>query len=161
MFHHNISRDVYVDIAMAPVAAGTGDTQSGIVIDTSGFEAILFVVYIGTITSTGTATIQVQYGNASNGGDMANVPVPPSGYPETYNIVGSSAVAVPTTGENLGYLSVELHRPTKRYARVQVIRATANVVINGAIVLMARDAFLPPAQGANMGNVTPQVIVSP
>lgn len=161
MFFHNITRHLYVDVAMAPVSAGAaGTAQNGIVIDTSTWESIVFVAYLGTTGGGFTgATIQVQYGNASNGSDMANVPVPAN--PETYNITPTSYVTVPSGGASLGYLSVELHRPTKRYARIVITPAGGTLTINGAFVLMGKGGFEPPAQGASMGNVTPQVFVSP
>lgn len=159
MNFHNISRHIFADIAMAPVAAGTGDTQNGLIIDTLGYESILFAVYIGPIVAGGSAVIQPQYGTLANGSDQANLPAP--GVAESYNVIPSTAVNVPQTGQNQGWLSVEIHRPTKRYVRITVQRVAQNVTINGAVVLMARGAFLPPAQGVTMGNVTPPVIVSP
>ena len=148
MFLHNVTRTVYTDIAMAPVAAGTGDTQTGDIIDTAGWESIAFVVYFGTLSAGAVTTIEVQYGSQSNGSDMA--------------AIANSSVSVPqSTGSNQGFLSAEVYRPTKRYLRVAVVRATANAVINGGIVLMGRGGFLPPPQGVNMGNATPAVLVSP
>jgi hypothetical protein len=146
MFNHNITRHLDIDIAMAPVAAGTGDTQTGITIDTAGFESFVFMVYFGTITSTAVTTVKLQAGALANASDMADVT--------------NATVSVPDTGDNLGWLSVEIHRPTKRYWRVAVVRATANAVINGAIVILGRSAIQPPAIGATMGNVTPTVLVS-
>lgn len=161
-FYHNITRHLYLDNALpTPVSNGAaGTAQYTSIIDTEGYESIAFAVAIG---STGSgfsgATIQVQYGNASNGTDMANVPVP--SVPETYNTSGSSSVAVPSGGASLGYLSVELHRPTKRYVRLAITPAGGTMSINGAFVAMARGILEPPSQGVAMGNVTPQVIVSP
>ena len=72
-YQHNVSRNVYNDIAMAPVAAGTGDTQNGIIIDTAGYESIQFTVYFGALTAGAVTTLKVQYGNAANGSDMDHV----------------------------------------------------------------------------------------
>lgn len=147
MMFHNIHSQVKLDRAMDAVAAGTGDTQNGDVIDTAHYESILFAVYFGVITATAVTTIKVQEGNASDGSDMADI--------------ANSSVSVPDTGDSKLWLSYEIHRPTKRYLRVTVTRATANAVINGAFVMLARGGFLPPAQGANAGNVCPGTIVSP
>ncbi len=147
MFKHNVSRTIYTDIAMAPVAAGTGDTQTGLTIDTAGYESVVFLVYFGAITATAVTTIKLQYGNASDLSDVADI--------------ANSSISVPDTGDNEGWLSVEVFRPTKRYLRVAVVRATANAVINGAVVLMGRATIQPPVQGVTMGNVAPAVLVSP
>lgn len=148
MFNHNVTRNLYVDIAMSPVTAGTGDTQTGLTIDTLGCESIVFLVYLGTLTASAVTTIKLQYGSASDLSDAVDVP--------------NSSISVPqSTGGGKGWLTVEVHRPTKRYMRVAVVRATANAVINGAFVLMGRGGNLPPVQGATMANVTPTVLVSP
>ncbi len=148
MMNHNVTRNIAIDVAMAPVAAGTSDTQNGLTIDTLGHESIVFVVFLGTLTATAVTTIKLQYGALANASDMADITL--------------ATVSVPqSTGSNLGWLSVEVHRPTKRYLRVCVTRATANAVINGAIVLMGRRGHLPPTIGTTMGNVNPTVLVSP
>lgn len=161
MVYHNISRHTYVDEAIAPVASGAaGTAQNGYTIDTAGYESILFVVLLGASGAGFTgATIQLQYGNASNGSDMANVPVP--SVTETGQTPQVSVINVPSTGQNLGYLAIELFRPTKRYARVVVTPAGGTLTINGGVVLMGRGGFQPPVQGTNMGNVVPGVLVSP
>ena len=145
MDKHDFS-GVKKDIAMAPVAAGTTDTQVGLTIDTLGYETITFVVYLGAITSTGTATIKLQADTASGMGTVADV--------------ANSSVVVDDTGGGKGYESITIHRPTKRYVRVAVTRATANVVINGAFVILGRAGVQPAAQGTTMGNVNPGVLVS-
>jgi hypothetical protein len=105
-------------------------------------------VNFGTLTAGAVTTLKLQYGNAANGSDMADV-------------AGSSISIPQSTGSGQTFLSVELHRPTKRYARVAVVRSTANAVINSGFVLLGRGGYLPPAQGVNAGNVTPAVLVSP
>lgn len=161
MFYRNISRHIYVDEAIAPVSAGAaGTAQNGYTIDTSGYESILFLISLGATGAGFTgATIQLQYGNASNGSDMANVPVP--SITETGQTAQSSAINVPAGGQNLGYLAIELFRPTKRYTRVVVTPAGGTLTINGGFLLMGRGALQPPGQGTNMGNVVPGVLVSP
>jgi hypothetical protein len=148
MFQHNISRVLFSDRAMVPVAAGTGDTQNGDTIDTAGYESIVFLVYLGTLTSGAVTTIKLQYGSASDASDMADIT--------------SGSVSVPqSTGGGKVWWSVEVHRPTKRYLRVCVVRATANAVINGAVVLMGRAAIQPTQQGTNAAGFVPTVLVSP
>lgn len=161
MFYHNITRHIYVDDAIAPVSAGAaGTTQYSNIIDTAGYESIVFVPLLGATGGGFTgATLQLQYGTQAGGGDMANVPVP--AITETGQAAQSSSVAVPSGGASLGYLSVELFRPTKRYVRLAITPAGGTLTIVGGVVLMARGAFQPPVQGTNMGNVTPGILVSP
>ncbi len=147
MFFHNISRQLLIDRGIGTVAVGTSDTQCGDIIDTLGYETIIFGVAFGAIVNTAVTTIKVQYGNNSNGSDMADI--------------SGATVSVADTGDNLVWLSNEVYRPTKRYVRLTVTRSVANSTINGGFVLMARGDFLPPVIGANAGNTQPTVIVSP
>jgi hypothetical protein len=65
------------------------------------------------------------------------------------------------TGGNRMWLSNEIHRPTRRYVSLNIVRSTANVAINGGSVLMARGAWQPPVLAPNSGNVEPPILVSP
>lgn len=146
MIKHTITQTIKTDIAMAPVAAGTTDTQTGITIDTLGYESVVFLVYFGAITANAVTTIKIQADSDSAMGTVADV--------------AGSSISVPVAGASKGWLSVEIHRPTKRYLRVAVTRATANAVINGAIVMLGRAGVQPPEIGVTMGNSSPAVLVS-
>jgi hypothetical protein len=138
---------------MSPVAAGTGDTQTGDIIDTFGWESIAFGVSFGALTAGAVTGLKVQYGNQANGSDMADVAGSPISIPQA-------------TGSNQVWWSAEIYRPTKRYLRVAVVRATANAVINAAMVMMFRSLIGPPTQGPNAGNggggpAGPPILISP
>lgn len=145
MFKHNITRTLGFDVAVPATAAGS-TSVNGNTIDTLGYESVAFLVYFGTLTSTAVTGIKIQAGDKSDASDMADVP--------------NSAVAVADSNSGKGVLSAEIHRPTKRYLRAVVTRATANAVINGGIVILGRADVQPAAIGANMVNATPPVLVS-
>ena len=145
MFNHNISRNVDIRRAQAPVAAGTDDTQAGLTIDTLGYESVLLAIDFGTITAGAVTDVRLQHGAASDASDMADI--------------AGSKVTVAADQDNLLVLA-EVHRPTKRYLRLLTTRATANAVINGGFALLARGATLPPAKHASVSNAC-KVIASP
>jgi hypothetical protein len=147
--NHNVTRNLFIDRAFQPIAAGTGDTQYGDVIDAWGWEAISFTVYLGALAAGALTTLKVQYGNAANGSDMADIP--------------NSSLSVPqATGGGLVWLLPEIYRPTKRYLRAAVVRGgTGSIAINSGQVQMMRPFTAPPNQGVNCGNVTPNIIISP
>ncbi|MDG3003242.1 hypothetical protein [Paludisphaera mucosa] len=142
MFRHNITRVVGIDVAIDPVAAGATDAN-GKVIDTLGYESIAFAINIGTITSTAVTGLKIQSGALANGSDMADV--------------AGSAVAIADTQSNKVAWSAEVHRPSKRYVRVVVTRATANAVVAGGVAILGRAGYQPAAAGANQAATTPAV----
>ena len=119
MFFQNITRHIYMDVAMAPVAAGTGDTQNGLIIDTSNFESIVFLLYVGAISRpagrprsrSSTATERRRRHGQRPRADDRRRPI---------TLREARPWPITAAGASMGWLSVELHRPTKRYARITV-----------------------------------------
>lgn len=147
MFQHQITRQLAPAVAIAAVAAGTGDSQNGNTIDTQGAESIAFAIQFGVITASAVTTLKIQAGSASNASDMADIP--------------GATVAVPVSASTTVVWAPEIHRPTKRYLRVVVVRATANAVIAGGVALLGRQQIEPPAATSTQGGVTtPPALVS-
>lgn len=146
MQNHQITRNIDIRRAFAPVAAGTGDTQDSTVIDTLGYESIVFMVHFGAIVTGAATDVRLQHGDASDGSDAADV--------------AGSKVTVADDQDNLIVLSCEVHRPVKRYIRARVTRAAQNSTINGGYVLLARGEVRPPAKHSTVSN-TATVLVSP
>lgn len=122
--------------AMNPAAAGTGDTLTGITIDTQNQQRATFSLSMGTITGGAVTTAKLQQGNLANGSDMADVE--------------GSAISIPDTGDDLLYL-LEIQRPRGRYVRLVVTRATANAVVNGAQCVLSGVSKSPVTQDADVG----------
>lgn len=97
-------------------AAGT-TTITTDVIDLAGVQGgVIFDYLLGTVTSTGTGSIQLQTSDASGSG-FAN-----EGTAVTYADTDSGKLIV-----------IGLARPTKRYARLVNTRATANSVVTSLV----------------------------
>lgn len=140
----------------APVAAGTSDTQTFTEIDTQGFESCVITVVLGTITGSGTATLRAKGSNTSS--------TYGSGTVDLFQVPGTSTVASAAasgSGDSNKVLTLEIYRPGRRYIRPEVVRATANVVIDSIVVELfnpipnslqtqaAADGYATVVQGAS------------
>jgi len=104
-------------------AAGT-TAVNGSAVDTQGFESCRFVALLGTLTATQVTSIKIQGSDdgSTNWVDM------------TGTLVGPAA-----DGDGNKILISEIYKPSKRYVRCAVNRATANAVIDGVIA----ELFVP------------------
>lgn len=130
----NIAKDVQIKRAIAPAAAGA-TTLNGVTIDTQGAESIGFAVILGDGVITGTVQAKVQEGAASDASDMADVS-------------GCAGAVVTSDGTNTDnkLLILEAVKVTKRYARVVLVRAVANHVVEGGVALLHGYHRLPVTQ---------------
>ena len=139
------SKDFKFVLAMDAVAAGTGDTQVGNTIDTDGFDNCAFIAIVGTVTATGTAQLKAGGGAASNGSDKSD-------------IAGSAGGGATLTASNTMAL-LDIIKPQQRYLTPEIVRATANVVINGVVAVLYNGRTRPVVEDASLAQVT--ALVSP
>lgn len=139
----NLSKNVQITRVMNGVVAGTDDTQSGTVLDMANWDGVVFIGLIGAITATGTATLQAQQGTLANGSDMATL----TGDVDYTADDGNKAAVL------------DVYRPQERYVRAQIVRATANVVIDGVIAIQYKGRKGPVTNGATVVGTT--LAVSP
>lgn len=123
-----------VQVALAAVSAGTS-TQTGTTIDTQGYDGVLIIGLIGTVTSTGVPALIAKSGNASNMSDEAAM-------------TGGTATGDDTMSGKA--LVVNVHRPLKRYVRGVITRTTANVVINGMVYILYRGRKRPETKDSTV-----------
>lgn len=115
-------KKITVDGTNYSLTAGTGDTSNSTVVDTQGYEGVVFVLDVGAVTATGTVDTQVQQGAASNMSDGAD-------------LLGSNSTQL-TASDDDKLIMTTICRPQERYVRCQTIRATANAVINALHVYL-------------------------
>lgn len=109
--------------ATGTTAAGTG-AVNGATIDVANYDCVSAIVRLGTMADTATGNVRMQESNSNTGGwsDVANARV---------DFSHTNAL----DQANHSYV-VELIKPTRRYARVVISRATANTqVLAGHYVL--------------------------
>lgn len=126
--------NLYVINAFNIQTISSDTTTSGVIIDTQGFDSLLFAIQSGTIT-TGTITPVLEDGDAANLSDAADVA-------DAYLKPLESAAAFAVTDDNIvkriAYLG------TKRYVRLKLVTAgsTANLVV-GATAILANAESKP------------------
>ncbi len=91
-------------------AAGVTTINSAVV-DMAGFDGVVFLTNAGTIVATGTAAIKVQQDTVVGLGSAAD-------------LAGSGQSFIDTDDNKS--VAVDVKRPTKRYLRLVITRATAN-----------------------------------
>lgn len=107
MAHNFLSRTKVVKVADHS-ASGTSDVTSSI-IDTAGYEGVVFRTSLSTANATNTLKVQQSTENAT----------------DNMEDVAGTSVSSGTTNEDL---VVEVYRPTKRYLQVVVSRGAATTV---------------------------------
>ena len=119
----NLSPRIKIFKSKGTVAAGTS-TQLGTTIDMKGFRGCLVCCHLGTCTDTAVPWLKILEGTDS-GGSGATV------------IAGTSAQATALSG-NLDdkLIVVDVYRPAYRYLTPQLLRTTANVVLNSIIAVL-------------------------
>lgn len=141
----NLLKDVTITRVMNAVAAGT-TAQNSSVIDMSGWDGVTFILAVGTLTATQVTSLKCQQGNVSNLSDAADL---------AGTLVGPLA-----DGDSNKCLVLDIYRPTDRYVRAVVGRATANAVIDGVLAIQYRGRKSPVTQdtttiAANEQHVSP------
>ena len=130
----NLGNAVKFIRVMNSVAAGTGDTQTSSAVDTAGFDGCLFAVHLGAITATAVTTVKAQQSSDD-------------GATDAYADLAGSAQTPADTDDNKIVL-IDIFRPQERYLKALVVRATANVVIDGIDAILYNADVKPTVQDA-------------
>lgn len=110
------------------VAAGSTDSNTSAV-DMQNFEGVAFIAMFGTITTNAVTGIKVQQSDDN-------------GVADGWSDLAGSAQSIADGADN-DCLATEIVRPTKRYVRAVVTRATANAVIDSVIAIQTHPRKKP------------------
>lgn len=124
-------------------AAGTS-AVNGAIIDMADFEGVQFVVALGALTATQVTSLKAQHGDAANLSDAADM---------AGTLTGPALDA-----DSNKTLVLDVNRPTKRYIRVVVNRATANAVIDSGMALQYGPKKKPTTNDATTTSATKSVV---
>lgn len=130
----NLSKGVKVTRVLNAVVAGT-TAQNSSVIDMQGFEGVIFILTVGTLTATQVTSLKAQQGQAANLSDAADL---------AGSLVGPFA-----DGDSNKALILDVFKPQERYVRAVVNRATANAVIDGVIAIQYQAGKRPTTHDAS------------
>lgn len=128
----NLIKKLDLIIAEAPAAAGTTDLTSAW-IDTAGYEGVLFIYALGTITSGAVTVLKAQQAAASDGTGAAD-------------LEGTSVTIADTDDNKLFYIDV--YRPRERYVAAVLDRGTQNAVLDYGLAIRYGAKKLPVSQSS-------------
>lgn len=111
----NLGKEVKVSTAITPAAgvAGTADIN-GTILDMQNYEGVLMMCRLGVITANAATSVKAQQGAESNLSDAADLE--------------ATGITVADDDDNQLFV-IDLYRPTERYVRLVVDRATENAVV--------------------------------
>lgn len=146
----NLARIVTAVRSVNATAAGT-TAVNGAHVDMQGFDGVLFIMGVGTLTAGQVTALKAQGGAAVNDSDQAD-------------LVGAVSPNLADADSNK-LVFLDVYCPQQRYVRPVVLRATANAVIDFVIAILYQGAKLgyglasSPALDATLKSVT--VVASP
>lgn len=132
----NITKNQKIIKCVAPTAAGA-TAVNGTAIDMSGYETCLFMVGFGTITSGAVTSIKVQQDTTS-------------AMSTATDLTGTSVTVSDTSDDKI--FTVEVVKPTERYLRVVISRATQNAVIDYGVAILSGARKSPITADSTIGS---------
>lgn len=121
-------------------AAGTSAINSSN-IDFANCEGALIIVHVGAVVSGAATSIKLQGGATTS---------------PTTDLEGTSQTIADTDDDTIKY--IDIRRPSLRYARLVVSRATQNATIGSAVAILYGVRDNPTTQAAGVAG---EVFVSP
>ena len=115
------------------VAAGTTDSN-GTGLSMAGFDGVMFIAALGTITATGVQGLKAQQSDDD-------------GATDTYGDLTGTLVSAADDDDNK-LVILDIFQPGKLWVRPVVTRATANCVIDGVIAIQYGAANRPTTHDA-------------
>lgn len=143
----NLLKRVKITRVLDSQVAGTTDTLSSSILDMAGFDGVLFLLLLGDVTTNAVLTFQAQQNTANSGTGMAT-------------LAGTAAQsAAGASNQDNQVLALDVVKPTERYLRAQLVRATANAVVDGIIAIQYQGRLGPVTQSADV--LSEVVLASP
>lgn len=134
-----LSKEVKITQAITVTngAAGTTDIE-GVTLDMSGYDGVLMVVTFGAIVANAVTSIKAQQDSDSAMGSDAD-------------LEGTSQTVADDDDEQT--FVIDVYKPTERYVRLYVDRATQNATVASATYIQYRASKVPTAAHGSNVNV--------
>lgn len=137
------------------LAAGVdGGAINSTVIDTQGYSSLMIIATRGSSLDTGVWAVKLQHDTDVAMGTVADITLP------TTSVQTITDAATNKANRMVVY---DLHKPSKRYIRVQSQRTIANQALLSLVAVLYNPSFAPPAIVTTAGGhaATPIVINGP
>lgn len=135
---HGLLNNAEARWVKAAVAAANNTDSNSAIIDTSGYESVMFVVPVTASVATGVAKIQLEENDANADAGMTVV-----------DGAVASAVSGATNDLASKVLVVEYFKPRKRYVQAVITSTVANVAFGEMIAILV-PLQRPAQQGSTV-----------
>ena len=125
------------DKVLVATGAGTTDTLTGDILDLADCDSVIGVAVLGDVTINAVVTLKAYTGDEAALGDGA------------YETVTATVTATATSADDK-LLVLDIVKPGKRYCRFDLVRATANAVVDGIIGIRYNFRNIPTTQGSDV-----------
>jgi hypothetical protein len=138
-----LSNEVKMTVVQTGAVAGTTEVDTSI-LDMAGYDGVMFVAVLGTVTAGSVLAISVQQNALNQTGGMAAIVDGPSG--------ANAAAGLTDVGgaSSNGALAVDVFRPLSRYVRAALTRTTANAVVQTILAFQYKAKKRPTLQDASV-----------
>lgn len=139
----NLSTDVKIDkVANATAAGVTAVNSTGV--DMEGYDSVLFLVNAEAIVAGGAQSINAAQGDTLGG---------------SYTDLAGSGVTIADDDDNQAFW-VEVRRPSKRFVRLEIARATQNSAFGPIWAIRHRPNIKPQVNNV-VDTITGELHVTP
>ena len=135
----SLLQEAKFDKVLVATVAGDTDTLTGDIVDLQDCDSVLGIAILGDVASTAVVTLKAYTGDVATLTDGA------------YEAVTATVTATATSADNK-LLVLDIVKPGKRYVRFDVVRATANAVVDGVIAARYNFRVAPTTQPADVVN---------
>lgn len=117
------------------IVAGSSIDDDSAIVDTQGFDGVIFAVPITDSVQNGVATMTVEQNTLNSASGMAA-------------LSGAVATATSAANDDLNgkLLIVDVYRPRERYVRTNLASATANIAYGETIAILYSGIKFPITQ---------------
>lgn len=140
----DLGKDILISRVANAAAAGTSNVN-GTAVDMTGWDGVIFIAGVGTLTATQVTKLKAQQGAASDGSDGADL--------------ASSATSAMADGDSNKLLKIDIFRPQKKYVRPVLVRGTANAVLDFIIAIRYRGQKAPITEDSTISQY--KTLISP
>lgn len=133
----SILKNCDISSVMNTQADGTGDTLNSSIVDLQGFDSVCFICKLGDVTDTAVLTLKAYAGDESDVSDGA------------YKTNNATVTAGATSADDK-LLVLDVIKPGSRYVRADLVRATANAVVESIVAIKYNARTKPRTQGSTV-----------
>lgn len=132
----NIIKNAVISHGLASVAAGQTQ-QTTEIVDTSGFDSVLFALLLGDVSDGCSLELRLQQGDES---DMSDA--------EDTDLCCSFDAGAADADDKI--MIIEVNQPVKRYVRGKISRADANGEIDGVLTIKFGSSEAPVTEDSGV-----------